>query len=157
MAYYPYDGEMKYFLDDIKPPPPNNIEPTFTLLTNELFDKLDAVRRENLNEFRTITEKKSFIIKKFIDVFRTHIGQDIYPSVKLIFPEKVGRLYFIKEIALARLLIRMYKIPKDSDDYKLLHNWNQQYQRSKDSWLMKRKSVICHYKHRGLLVREDLM
>lgn len=131
MAYYPYDGEMKYFLDDIKPPPPNNIEPTFTLLTNELFDKLDAVRRENLNEFRTITEKKSFIIKKFIDVFRTHIGQDIYPSVKLIFPEKVGRLYFIKEIALARLLIRMYKIPKDSDDYKLLHNWNQQYQRSK--------------------------
>ena len=63
MAYYPYDGEMKYFLDDIKPPPPNNIEPTFTLLTNELFDKLDAVRRENLNEFRTITEKKSFIIK----------------------------------------------------------------------------------------------
>ncbi|RCK55455.1 DNA ligase 4 [Candida viswanathii] len=131
MAYYPYEGQMKHFLDDIKQPPPNNIEPTFTLLTNELFDKLDAVRRENLNEFRTITEKKAFIIKKFIDTFRTHIGQDIYPSAKLIFPEKVGRLYFLKEVALARLFIRMYKIPKDSDDYKILHNWNQQYQRSR--------------------------
>lgn len=131
MAYYPYEGEMKYFLDDIKPPPLNNINPSFTLLTTELFDKLDAVRRENLNEFRTITEKKSFIIKKFIEVFRTHIGHDIYPSVKLIFPEKIERLYFIKEVGLARLLIKMYKIPKDSDDYKLLHNWNEQYQRSK--------------------------
>ncbi|EMG50892.1 LIG4 DNA ligase 4 [Candida maltosa Xu316] len=122
---------MTYFLDDIKPPPRNDINPTFTLLTTELFDKLDGVRRENLGDFRTITEKKAFIIRTFMETFRTHIGIDIYPSVKLIFPEKVGRLYFIKETALARLVIKMYKIPKETDDYNLLHNWNKSYQPSK--------------------------
>ncbi len=92
---------MTYFLNDIRPPSPNDITPSFTLLTKELFDKLDGVRKESLGDFRTVTEKKAFIIKTFINTFRTHIGNDIYPSAKLIFPEKSGRIYFIKEVALA--------------------------------------------------------
>lgn len=122
---------MTYFLNDIRPPSPNDITPSFTLLTKELFDKLDGVRKESLGDFRTVTEKKAFIIKTFINTFRTHIGNDIYPSAKLIFPEKSGRIYFIKEVALARLLIKMYKIPKESEDYITLHDWNKLYQRSR--------------------------
>lgn len=122
---------MLCLLDNAQPPPPNNIDPTFTLLTNELFDKLDAVNRHNLQEASTITERRAQIINDFIATFRTHIGNDILQSAKLIFPEKAGRLYFIKEVALARLIIKMYKIPKDTEEYNLLHYWNRQYQKSK--------------------------
>ncbi|KAI5949950.1 LIG4 [Candida theae] len=118
-------------LDNVLPPPPNNIDPTFTLLANELFDKLDAVNRHNLQEASTITERRAQIINDFIATFRTHIGNDILQSAKLIFPEKASRLYFIKEVALARLIIKMYKIPKDTEEYNLLHFWNRSYQKSK--------------------------
>ena len=141
---------MTYFLNDIRPPSPNDITPSFTLLTKELFDKLDGVRKESLGDFRTVTEKKAFIIKTFINTFRTHIGNDIYPSAKLIFPEKSGRIYFIKEVALARLLIKMYKIPKESEDYITLHDWNKLYQRSRRFSIDEKRYVICHCKHQGL-------
>ena len=32
---------------------------------------------------------------------------------------------------MARLLIKMYKIPKESEDYITLHDWNKLYQRSR--------------------------
>ena len=122
---------MPCLLDNVQPPPPNNIDPTLTLLTNELFDKLDAVNRHNLQEASTITERRAQIINDFMAIFRTHIGSDMLQSAKLIFPEKASRLYFIKEVALARLIIKMYKIPKDTEEYNLLHYWNRQYQKSK--------------------------
>lgn len=122
---------MPCLLDNVQPPPPNNIEPTLTLLTNELFDKLDAVKRHNLQEVSTITERRAQIINDFISTFRTHIGNDMLQSANLIFPEKASRLYFIKEVVLARLIIKMYKIPKDTEEYNLLHYWNRQYQKSK--------------------------
>ncbi|KAI5954063.1 LIG4 [Candida margitis] len=122
---------MPCLLDNVQPPPPNNIDPTLTLLANELFDKLDGVNRHNLQEASTITERKAQIINEFITTFRIHIGNDMLLSAKLIFPEKASRLYFIKETALARLIIKMYKIPKDAEEYNLLHYWNRQYQKSK--------------------------
>ena len=84
---------MTYFLNDIRPPSPNDITPSFTLLTKELFDKLDGVRKESLGDFRTVTEKKAFIIKTFINTFRTHIGNDI-PFSKTSIPGKVGKNIF---------------------------------------------------------------
>ncbi|KAI5951697.1 LIG4 [Candida jiufengensis] len=120
----PFDGGVEL-------PPPNNVEPTLTLLTKELFDKIYGVSRENLGEARTLTERKAQIINEFIDTFRTHIGSNMFPSSKLIFPEKSGRLYFIQEKTLATLIIKMYNIPKESEDYKFLFNWNRGYQASK--------------------------
>ncbi|KAI3402357.2 LIG4 [Candida oxycetoniae] len=122
---------MPWFLDNVRPPAPNQIEPTLTFLTNELFDKIDGVSRNNLGKAKTITERKAQIINEFIQSFKLYIGNDMSPAAKLIFPEKAGRLYFIKEVALARLIIKMYRIPKDADDYNLLHYWNKQYQKSK--------------------------
>ena len=122
---------MSCFLDQVKSPPPNDLDPTLTFLTNELFDKIHGVSRNNLGQAKTITERKAQIINEFIDSFKLFIGQDMFPSAKLIFPEKAGRLYFIRETVLARHIIKMYNIPKDSEDYNLLYHWGKQYHKSK--------------------------
>ncbi|CAK9440496.1 uncharacterized protein LODBEIA_P45850 [Lodderomyces beijingensis] len=122
---------MSSFLDHVPDPPPNAVEPTLTLLSTELFDKLDGVSRSNLGKARTVTERKAEIITDFVKTFRLHIGNDMSPAAHLIFPEKSGKVYFVKEVTLARLIISMYRIPKNSEDYNLLYHWNKQYQKSK--------------------------
>ncbi|KAI5964612.1 LIG4 [Candida pseudojiufengensis] len=122
---------MSPFNGEVKPPPPNNVEPTLTLLTKELFDKIYGVSRENMGEASTMTERKAQIINQFIDTFKTHIGLDIFPSSKLIFPEKAGRLYYMQEKTLAQIIIKMYHIPKNSEDWNTLNFWNRKYQASK--------------------------
>ncbi|EGW33446.1 dsDNA break repair ligase [Spathaspora passalidarum NRRL Y-27907] len=121
---------MPFFLDNV-PTPKNNLEPSYRFLNDELFIKLDAVNKQTLGEFKNISDKKAYIINSFIQQFKLHIGNDIYPSARLIFPDKAGRLYYIKDIVLARLIIKMYSIPKDSDDYSMLYNWKLQYQKTK--------------------------
>ncbi|RLV95937.1 DNA ligase 4 [Spathaspora sp. JA1] len=121
---------MPFFLDNV-PIPTNNQEPTFKFLSDELFVKLDSVSKQTLGEFRTITEKKAYIINSFIQQFKLHIGNDLYPSARLIYPDKAGRLYYIRDVTLARLIIKMYSIPRDSDDYNMLYNWKLQYQKTK--------------------------
>ncbi|CAI5756376.1 unnamed protein product [Candida verbasci] len=123
---------MTYFLDNVEPPPPNRLEPSFTTLVSELFQKLDAVRKESLPEgVKTITEQKSKIISSYIELFKTNIGNNFYQTSILVFPEKAGRLYYCKEIFLARLIVKIFKIPKQSDDYTTLMNFYKNYQASK--------------------------
>ena len=105
------------------PPPPNLIEPTYKLLVEELFVKLDGVRRDTLGTFKTVLDKKNYIIREFIRTFRTHIGVDVYPSCRLIMPDKAGWLFYIREVTLARLVVKMYQIPKDLEDYHVLYFW----------------------------------
>lgn len=118
------------FLDDVETP--RNIQdPPFTFIVAELFNKLDATSKDNLQQFTTISDKKHYIIHSFISAFKTHIGLDFYPCSKLVFPDKAGRLYFIREHVLARLIVKMYNIPKESQDYQVLYNWKLNYNRSK--------------------------
>ncbi|KAK6198133.1 DNA ligase IV [Scheffersomyces amazonensis] len=120
------------FLDNVPSPPTNAQEPTFKFIVDELFVKLDgANNRQNLGNFSNVSEKKIFIIESFINSFKTHIGLDIFPASKLIFPDKSGRLYFIKDVSLARLIIKMYNIPKESEDYQVLFHWKHAFQTTK--------------------------
>lgn len=118
------------FLSNL-PSPQNNISPTYKLLVDELFVKLDAVNKESLGTFRTVLDKKFDIIEQFVTIFKTHIGNDIVPSSKLIFPEKAGRLYYIRDVTLARLIVKMYLIPKDSEDYNVLYFWKANFHGAK--------------------------
>lgn len=118
------------FLDHVDHPK-NLQDPPFTFLVTELFNKLVAVNKDNLNQFANISEKKRWIIQSFINSFKTHIGEDIFPCSRLIFPDKARRLYFIRETTLARLIVKMYRIPKQSDDYQVLYNWKLNYNKSK--------------------------
>ncbi|ODV78946.1 DNA ligase IV [Suhomyces tanzawaensis NRRL Y-17324] len=118
------------FLQHVSPPT-NLQQPEFRFLVDDLFVKLDGVSKQSLGQFRTVSQKKEHIIRSFISSFRTHIGNDIYPAARLIYPDKSGRLYYIRDITLARLVVKMYQIPKNSEDYQVLYYWKQSYHKAK--------------------------
>ena len=64
------------------------------------------------------------IIDRFIARWRKEVGNDIYPAFRLIVPEKDRdrAMYGLKEMTLGKLLVRVMKIDKNSEDgYNLLH------------------------------------
>ncbi|KAK3667568.1 DNA ligase (ATP) [Elasticomyces elasticus] len=64
------------------------------------------------------------IIERFIARWRKEVGHDIYPAFRLIVPEKDRdrAMYGLKEMTLGKILVRVMKIDKNSDDgYNLLH------------------------------------
>lgn len=74
--------------------------------------------RNNPNEIRRS------IIDRFIGRWRKEVGNDIYPAFRLIVPEKDRDrgMYGLKEMTLGKLLVRVLKINKDSEDgYNMLH------------------------------------
>lgn len=114
-------------MEDLKEPPNFNLKPHFYFLVSELFTKLDVVSKDNLGSFATLTSKKQYIIDEFVKNWRHYVGSNIYPAAKLIFPSRDGRLYFMKDVGLSRLISKMYKIPKSSVDHKRVHDWKRDY------------------------------
>ncbi|KAL2053022.1 hypothetical protein ABVK25_006659 [Lepraria finkii] len=72
-------------------------------------------------------EIRQSIIERFISRWRKEVGDDIYPAFRLIIPEKDREraMYGLKEKTIGRLLIRVMKINKDSEDGFNLLNWKQ--------------------------------
>jgi DNA ligase 4 len=69
-------------------------------------------------------EEKRNIIERFISRWRTEVGNDFYPALRLILPDKDRDrgVYGLKENAIGKLLVKLMKIDKNSDDgYNLLH------------------------------------
>ncbi|KAK3066403.1 DNA ligase (ATP) [Teratosphaeriaceae sp. CCFEE 6253] len=69
-------------------------------------------------------DTRKAIIARFISRWRKEVGDDIYPAFRLIVPEKDRdrAMYGLKEMTLGKLLVRVMKIDKNSDDgYNLLH------------------------------------
>ncbi|KAL8859985.1 MAG: hypothetical protein Q9178_003534 [Gyalolechia marmorata] len=67
------------------------------------------------------------IIEQFISKWRLEVGNDIFPAFRLILPDKDRdrAMYGLKEKTIAKLLIRVMKINKDSEDGFNLLNWKQ--------------------------------
>ena len=72
-------------------------------------------------------EIRQSIIERFVSRWRKEVGDDIYPAFRLIIPEKDREraMYGLKEKTIGRLLIRVMKINKDSEDGFNLLNWKQ--------------------------------
>lgn len=69
-------------------------------------------------------EIRRSIIERFISRWRKEVGHDIYPALRLIVPEKDRDrgMYGLKETTLGKILVRVMKIDKNSEDgYNLLH------------------------------------
>lgn len=69
-------------------------------------------------------EQRRVIIEKFISRWRSEVGNDIYPALRLILPDKDRDrgVYGLKENAIGKLLVKLMKIDKKSEDgYNLLH------------------------------------
>lgn len=115
------------YLEEVQAPKNNLQEVEFNFLVTELFSKLDGTSRDNLGAFSNITSKKNYIIQSFIDQWKEHIGLDVYPAARLIFPNRDKRLYFIKDVTLARTIIKVFSIPKKSVDYEKLISYKQHY------------------------------
>ncbi len=67
------------------------------------------------------------LIEQFISKWRLEVGNDIFPAFRLILPEKDRErpMYGLKEKTIAKLLIKVMKINKDSEDGFNLLNWKQ--------------------------------
>ncbi len=72
-------------------------------------------------------EIRQNIIERFIARWREEVGDDIHPAFRLIIPEKDRErgMYGLKEKTIGKLLIRVMKINKDSEDGFNLLNWKQ--------------------------------
>lgn len=72
------------------------------------------------------------IIQRFILRWRKEVGNDIHPAFRLIIPEKDRdrAMYGLKEKTIAKILIKVMKINKDSEDGYNLLNWKQPGQNS---------------------------
>ncbi|KAK1621759.1 DNA ligase I [Colletotrichum phormii] len=69
-------------------------------------------------------EQRRHIIERFISRWRNDVGNDIYPALRLILPDKDRDrgVYGLKENAIGKLLVKLMKIDKNSEDgHNLLH------------------------------------
>lgn len=71
------------------------------------------------------SEIRSNIIKRFISRWRSEVGDDFYPALRLIVPDKDRDrpMYGLKERAIAKLLIKLLKIGQKTEDASNLLNW----------------------------------
>ncbi|KAF2822293.1 DNA ligase 4 [Ophiobolus disseminans] len=127
-------------LDEKYPTRPMNLHksPPFHTLFTELFDPLMDTQKKgrqppgprrkagphgqsNLSPH----EAKRNIIQRFIAGWRKNVGNDFYPAMRLIIPDKDRdrAMYGLKEKAIAKVLIKLTKISKDSDDAKHMLSW----------------------------------
>ncbi|KAI9928265.1 hypothetical protein ASPWEDRAFT_38929 [Aspergillus wentii DTO 134E9] len=75
----------------------------------------------NLNPF----ERRRDVIERFISRWRKEVGDDIYPAFRLILPDKDRdrAMYGIKEKVIGKMLVKIMKIDKNSEDGFNLLNW----------------------------------
>ncbi|KAK1536606.1 DNA ligase I [Colletotrichum costaricense] len=69
-------------------------------------------------------EQRRHLIERFISRWRNEVGNDIYPALRLILPDKDRDrgVYGLKENAIGKLLVKLMKIDKNSEDgHNLLH------------------------------------
>lgn len=119
---------------------PHNFSPTvpFSLIVNELLLKLEATNNENKGNFSSVSAKKVHIIEQFIQTWRTHIGPNIYPAVRLIFPNRDRRKFNVS--GMGRLASRLLALLPELADFQILKNWKRQYLQ---------KSLASNDKHLG--------
>jgi DNA ligase-4 len=68
---------------------------------------------------------KLAIVERFVSRWRSQVGNDFYPAIRLICPDKDRErpMYGIKEKNLAKLLVKLMKINPNSEDGSNLINW----------------------------------
>jgi DNA ligase-4 len=71
-----------------------------------------------------VNDTRKSIIEKFINRWRSEVGNDIFPAFRLIVPEKDRErpMYGLKEATIAKLMLKTLRLEKNSEDgYNLLH------------------------------------
>ncbi|KAK6851869.1 DNA ligase 4 [Apiospora arundinis] len=76
-------------------------------------------------------EQRRHIIEGFFSRWRTEVGNDIYPAMRLIIPsqDRDRTVYGLKENAVGKLFVKILKIDRNSEDGKALLRWKDPGQR----------------------------
>ncbi|ESU08977.1 hypothetical protein FGSG_04154 [Fusarium graminearum PH-1] len=130
-------GVTREELEEKYPNRPKNHSKTlvFSELFREVFNPLNENKKQNAagsgpkKSFRGVNklsphEQRRHIIDRFITRWRKEVGPDFYPALRLILPDKDRDrgVYGLKENAIGKLLVKLMKIDKNSEDgYSLLH------------------------------------
>ncbi|KAI9711850.1 MAG: DNA ligase (ATP) [Bogoriella megaspora] len=137
---YGHGGMTEQELNEKYPNRPHNHSKTFPfhVLFKDLFNPLSENRKKPTGPAisrkkhgphgpTTLTpnEVRRNIIERFISRWRQQVGNDIYPALRLIIPEKDRDrgMYGLKEKAIGKLLVRVMKIDKNSTDASNLLQW----------------------------------
>lgn len=103
----------------------------FHLLYTKLFEPLLANKKTRVglrgNKSLKPHELRRNIIDQFISRWRSEVGPDIFPAFRLILcdKDKDRNVYNLKEQRIGKLLVRVMKINKDSEDGNALIHWRQ--------------------------------
>lgn len=129
--------------DELYPNRPRNHSPTlpFHTLYQDLFDPLIENNKKDKQTPRVNTrrfgpkainssstqDRRDAIIENYISRWRRDVGNDFYPAMRLILPDKDKdrAMYGLKEKILAKHIIKILKIDKNSEDGYNLLNWKQ--------------------------------
>lgn len=99
--------------------------PLFGFLVENLFHKLDRAVADHTTA-RSKTSVQIEIIQQFIQQWRNNIGPNIYPAARLILADlDKGRVYNIKDFTLGKLVLKLLRIPNDTDEAQKVLNWKK--------------------------------
>ncbi|CUS21732.1 LAQU0S03e09472g1_1 [Lachancea quebecensis] len=106
---------------------PQNFAPSpdFKWFCEELFYKLDAINEQRQELGKAVTVKRVEAITHFIKLWRTTVGDDFYPILRLMFPYRDPRAYYIKDFTLIKAICKALSLPRDSLTERRLLNWKQ--------------------------------
>ncbi|KAI0551040.1 ATP dependent DNA ligase domain-containing protein [Xylaria curta] len=104
----------------------------FADLYKGLFDPLSANKSQPARRGRGASkanthEYRHRVIERFISRWRNEVGNDFFPALRLILPtsDRERGVYGMKENALARLLIKMMRLDRHSDDAQSMLKWRR--------------------------------
>ncbi|KAI1755310.1 ATP dependent DNA ligase domain-containing protein [Xylaria castorea] len=121
-------------LDEKYPNRPKNHGKTlfFAELYKGLFDPLSANKTQPTRRGRgtskpTPHEYRRRVIERFISRWRNEVGNDFFPALRLILPtsDRERGIYGLKESAIARLLIKLMRLDRHSDDAQSMLKWKR--------------------------------
>ncbi|KAI0869207.1 DNA ligase I [Hypoxylon argillaceum] len=132
---YATGGRTLEELDEKYPNRPKNHGKTlfFAELYRGLFDPVNAnknhpARRGGRGTSKlTPHEYRRRIIERFISRWRSEVGNDFFPALRLILPtsDRERGMYGLKESAVARLLIKLMRLDRHSDDAQSILRWRR--------------------------------
>ncbi|KAI1418846.1 ATP dependent DNA ligase domain-containing protein [Xylaria sp. FL1777] len=133
---YAFGGQTLQELDEKYPNRPKNHGKTlfFAELYKGLFDPLSNNRKQSsrrggrgsTSKF-TPHEHRRRVIERFITRWRSETGNDFFPALRLILPtsDRERGMYGLKESAIARLLIKLMRLDRHSDDAQSMLKWKR--------------------------------
>ncbi|KAI1373020.1 ATP-dependent DNA ligase [Hypoxylon crocopeplum] len=134
---YATGGQTLEELDQKYPDRPRNHSRTllFSDLFKDLFNPLSENKKQSGPKFPrsragprpsklSPQEQKRNVVERFISKWRSEVGNDFYPAMRLILPnsDRDRGMYKLKESNIGKLLVKLMRIDRNSEDgYNILH------------------------------------